>query len=225
MGACNAKVARLESIIRPRLIANTESRRFKGEDSGACVEGRMSVYGEPEDSTRAKIGASPSLWNFAMPSFQLVGLSPDHFAPLFALASEELAALGVRRVKATSKPGFPCRVSLADAEPGEELLLLPFEHQPQRSPYRASGPIYVRAGATQRTLGVGEIPEYVSLRQISLRAYDLDHMIVGAEVCAGVAVRAEIERQFADPRVSYIHLHNAKRGCFSCLVQRASEHA
>jgi hypothetical protein len=160
-----------------------------------------------------------------MPSFQLVGLPPEHFAPLFALPAEELASLGIRRVTATSKPGFPCRVGLADAEPGEELLLLPFEHQPHRSPYRASGPIYVRAGARQRTLAVGEIPEYVSLRQISLRAYDRDHLIVAAEVCAGDDVRAEIERQFADPRVSYLHLHNAKRGCFSCLVQRASSDA
>lgn len=159
-----------------------------------------------------------------MPLFQLVGLSPEHFKPLFALPTEELASLGIRRVTANSKPGFPCRVSLADAEPGEELLLLPFEHQPQKSPYRASGPIYVRAGARQRTLRIGEIPAYVSLRQISLRAYDHDHLIVGAEVCAGEQVGAEIERQFADPHVSYIHLHNAKRGCFSCLVQRAFSH-
>ena len=48
-------------------------------------------------------------------------------------------------------------------------------------------------------------------------------MIVAAEVCAGEAVAAEIERQFGNPLVSYIHLHNAKRGCFSCLVRRARE--
>ncbi len=157
-----------------------------------------------------------------MPSFRLIALSPEQFAPLFALSTEELASRGIRRVTATSKPGFPCRVGLTDAEPGEELLLLPFEHQPNKSPYRASGPIYVRAGATQRTLPIGEIPGYVSLRQISLRAYDEGHLIVGAEVCAGEQVGAEIERQFADPNVSYIHLHNAKRGCFSCLVERGS---
>jgi uncharacterized protein DUF1203 len=155
-----------------------------------------------------------------MSSFQLVGLSPATFHSLFALPDDELARLGARRVVAGAKPGFPCRVSLVDAEPGEELLLLPFEHQPAASPYRASGPIYVRAGATQRTLDVGEIPTYVSLRQISVRAYDGDDMIVGAEVCAGDAVAAEIERQFGDDRVRYIHLHNAKRGCFSCLVRR-----
>ena len=156
-----------------------------------------------------------------MPSFQLVGLSPAHFAPLFALSPEELSRLGAVRVKATSSPGFPCRISLTDAELGEELLLLPFEHQPENSPYRASGPIFVRIGAAKRILGVGEVPEYVTLRQISLRAYDRSHSIIAAEVVAGTQVSVEIERQFENPLVSYIHLHNAKRGCFSCLVKRA----
>lgn len=156
-----------------------------------------------------------------MASFRLLGLPAEPFTPLFALAPDDLAARGMRRVTATAKPGFPCRIGLDDAEPGDELLLLPFEHQAQNSPYRASGPIYVRAGARQRTLNVGEIPESVRLRQISLRAYDAEHLMIGAEVCAGDVVGAEIERQFADPRVGYIHLHNAKRGCFSCLVERA----
>ncbi len=156
-----------------------------------------------------------------MPSFRLIGLSPDSFQPLFDLPSEELASRGIRRVTANAKPGFPCRVSLADAEPGEELLLMPFEHQPNASPYRASGPIYVKAGARQRAMAVDEVPAYVSVRQISLRAYDHEHMMVAAEVCAGAQAAAEIERLFGDPNVSYIHLHNAKRGCFSCRVERA----
>ena len=100
------------------------------------------------------------------------------------------------------------------------LLLLPFEHQPGHSPYRASGPIYVKVGARQRILAVGEVPESVRLRQISLRAYDAEHMIVDAEVCDGESVAAQIERLLADPAVRYLHLHNAKRGCFSCLVRR-----
>jgi hypothetical protein len=156
-----------------------------------------------------------------MSSFQLVGLSPERFNPLFDLSYEQLAARGVHRVTARSKPGYPCRVSLVDAEVGEELLLLPFEHQPANSPYRASGPIYVRRGAQQRISPAGVIPEYVSLRLISLRAYDKAHMIIAANVCEGREIAAEIDRLFDDPDVRYIHLHNAKRGCFSCLVQRA----
>ncbi len=70
-------------------------------------------------------------------SFRFSGLSPDPFAPLFALSDSELAGRGMTRVVADSKPGYPCRVSLEDAEPGERLILLPFEHQPAHSPYKA----------------------------------------------------------------------------------------
>ena len=63
-----------------------------------------------------------------MTSFQLVGLPFEPFSPLFALSDAELLARNVRRVFATTKPGYPCRVSLADAEIGDELLLLAFEH-------------------------------------------------------------------------------------------------
>jgi hypothetical protein len=156
-----------------------------------------------------------------MSSFQLVGLSPEPFEPLFHLTTEQLAARGAHRVIAQSKPGHPCRVSLVDAEVGEELLLLPYEHQAANSPYRASGPIYIRRGARQRVSEMGEVPEYVGIRLISARAYNRAHMIVAAEVCEGREVASEIERLFSDPEVRYIHLHNAKRGCFSCLVRRA----
>ena len=82
-------------------------------------------------------------------------------------------------------PAIRAASASLDAEPGDELLLLPFEHQPANSPYRASGPIYVKVGASQRTLAPGEVPESVRRRQISLRAYDADDMIVDAEVCDG----------------------------------------
>jgi Protein of unknown function (DUF1203) len=156
-------------------------------------------------------------------SFQLIGLLPDQFTHLFSLSDGQLERLGIIRVVADSKPGFPCRISLEDAEPGDELLLLPYEHQPATTPYRASGPIYVRVRARQAKLGPGEIPPYVTLRQISARAYDAHHMMVDAAVCPGDAVVGEIKRQFGNERVAYIHLHNAKRGCFSCRVERARQ--
>ena len=157
-----------------------------------------------------------------MSSFRIVGLPSAPFEPLFTLPDEALAARGVRRVRASASPGYPCRIGLVDADAGDELLLLPFEHQPANSPYRASGPIYVKVGARQRTMPVGEIPQSVLRRQISLRAYDGDDMIVDAEVCDGESVRAAIERLLANPLVRYLHLHNAKRGCYSCLVQRVA---
>jgi hypothetical protein len=153
-------------------------------------------------------------------TFQLVGLPFEPFAPLFSLDDEALSKLQARRVTADEVPGYPCRVSLADAELGEELLLLPFEHQPACSPYKASGPIFVRKGARQRRLPAGVIPDYVSLRQMSLRAYDPAHLMVDAAVCDGGDAAASIIAMFGNGDVDYIHLHNAKRGCFSCRADR-----
>lgn len=156
-----------------------------------------------------------------MHSFQIVGIDHEPFEPLFELSDEQLAALGAVRRVASEHPGFPCRISLEDAAVGDELLLLPYEHHPAVSPYRSAGPIFVRRGAKQQRLPAGQVPPYVTRRLISVRAYDAQAMMVDAAVCEGRAVEAEIERCFGDPQVAYLQLHNAKRGCFSCRVERA----
>jgi Protein of unknown function (DUF1203) len=154
-------------------------------------------------------------------SFQILGISHEQFEPLFLLSNEQLKEHGAERRIATESPGYPCRISLEDAGVGEELLLLPYLHQPAASPYRSSGPIFVRRGAKQRRLGVGEVPSYVSSRLMSVRAYDAAHMMVAASVCEGVHAAQELEKYFSNDQVEYIHLHNAKQGCFSCQVIRA----
>jgi len=153
--------------------------------------------------------------------FRLVGIDHAIFEHLFELSDEHLRAKNAVRRFATAGHGFPCRVSLEDAREGEELLLLPYCHHPVDSPYRASGPIYVRRGATQRRLAPGEVPKYVTSRLISVRAYGVDQMMVAATVCDGPQVADEIAARFANRDVAYVHLHNAKQGCFSCLVVRA----
>ena len=103
--------------------------------------------------------------------FQLVGLARGPFEHLLGLSDDELRHHGAVRRIATEKPGFPCRISLEDAEIGEELLLLAYMHQPASSPYRASGPIFIRRNAEQGSVPAGEIPDYVSrARRKSLKA-------------------------------------------------------
>jgi hypothetical protein len=155
-----------------------------------------------------------------MQTFQLVGIDPTPFERLFNLSDEQLKAHAAQRLFADESPGYPCRISLQDAILGEELLLLPYTHQPVNSPYRSSGPIFVRKGVKQRTLPAGEVPGYVTRRLISVRAYDVDDAIVAANVCEGVATADAINKYFQQPQVAYIHLHNANRGCFSCRVER-----
>ena len=156
-----------------------------------------------------------------MPTFQIVGLSHEPFERLFDLTDEQLRAFGAVRRVATESPGFACRVSLEDAVVGEELLLLPYEHLRAASPYRSTGPIFVRRGARQRHLPAGHVPPYVTRRLISVRAYDAQGMMIDAAVCEGGLVAAEIERCFSSGVVAYLQLHNAKQGCFSCQVNPA----
>lgn len=170
----------------------------------------------PADA-RAGSGRGPGVRH----PFRLVALPAELFHPLRSLDDAELHARGVRRMRADEKPGFPCRVSLVDAEVGEEVWLLPFTHHDVASPYRASGPIFVRLNATTARPGVNEVPAMIRTRLLSIRAYDAEAMLIAAEVGEGRELEEHIERAFAEPRVAYIHLHNARPGCFNCRVERA----
>lgn len=154
--------------------------------------------------------------------FQLTGLDPAPFTALFDLDDASLRRLAVERRIADAAPGFPCRVSLEDAAIGEELLLLPWVHHAVDSPYQASGPIFVRRGARRAQLAPGEVPDCVTRRLMSLRAYDAAHGMVDAEVVEGVAVAATLARLFAREEIAYVHLHNARRGCYSCAATRVA---
>ena len=153
--------------------------------------------------------------------FRITGLSAEPFQPLFGLSDAELAARGVKRYVVDEKPGFPDRIEMRDAEPGETVLLLNHVCQPADTPYRASHAIFVREGATQAYDAVDEIPEVMRLRLLSLRAYDAGGMMLDADVAEGDGIEPLIERLFADPEVDYIHVHNARRGCYSGRIDRA----
>lgn len=154
-------------------------------------------------------------------AFRITPLRAEVFAPLFAMTDEQLAARGARRVVADEKPGFPCRVSLVDAEVGETLVLLHHLHHDVAGPYRASGPIYVREHARTATLAPGEVPALVRERLLSIRAYDDAGTMRGADVIDGRVIEAAITRLFADPAVRELHVHNARPGCYSCRIERA----
>ena len=154
-------------------------------------------------------------------NYRIVGLEAEPFLDLFRLSDGELAHLGIVRTIANEKPGFPCRVTLEDAEPGESVLLLNYEHQPAPNPYRSSHAIYVRENARRRFDEAGVIPPALRTRTLSVRAFDAEGMMTDAEIVEGVALEPLIRRLFEDPATSYLHVHNAKRGCFAARVERA----
>jgi hypothetical protein len=150
-------------------------------------------------------------------SFRIRGLPSEPFRELFALSDSELAARGAVRQVADS--GCPCRISLTDAAPGEEVVLVHYEHHPVDSPYRSSFAIYVRPG--EETFdAVGQVPEQLRKRVLSVRAYDAGGMMTGTDLVDGRDVEGAIARLFADPGAAYIHLHFAKPGCYAARVER-----
>lgn len=154
-----------------------------------------------------------------MSGFIIRGLDPAPFAPLFALDDEALAALEARRVVA-SGAGFPCRVSLEDAAPGETLILANFEHLPVASPFRSRHAVYVREHAGAPAEYRDAVPEQFRRRMLSLRAFDADGMMVDADLADGREAEATIERMLAAPGVAYLHAHFAKPGCFAGRIDR-----
>jgi len=134
-------------------------------------------------------------------NFRIVGLSEAQFEPLFSLDDDELAQKGARRLVVDAKPGFPCRVSLQDAEIGERA-------------------IFVRETAKQIELAPDEIPEVVAGRVMSVRAYNDKGMMVNAAVTPGKELKSQVEKFLGDAKISYLHLHNAGAGCYSCRVER-----
>lgn len=152
-------------------------------------------------------------------SFRITGLDLDLFRPLFQLDDAALAARGIQRLVA--EPGWPDRITLEDARGGETFLLLPFEHQNSaRSPYRASGPIFVNQDAEATATVTGEVPPQLGSRLLSLRAYDAKDEIVDAEVIDGSEFAVAVERLFGNDQVAYIHAHNARRGCYAARIDR-----
>lgn len=156
-------------------------------------------------------------------AFQIHALDKDLFSDLFELDDKALKAMGARRQTVTDKPGYPCRVSLADAEVGETVVLFNYEHLPEKTAYRSAHAIYVRENAQQARPAPDEIPEVLSSRLLSVRCFGNDHFMIQADVVEGARLGPMLDEMFQNEAVSYIHLHNAKQGCFAAKVTRAPD--
>jgi hypothetical protein len=153
-------------------------------------------------------------------SFRIQGIDPSPFADLHALSDAELNARQITRMRVDEKPSAPCRISLDDAEIGEHVLLLNYDHLPVETAYRQQGPIFVREGRL-RFDDVDVIPPALARRTLSLRAFDAKNMMIEADLVEGRDAGALIERFFANPSVAYMQAHYARRGCFAARIDRA----
>jgi hypothetical protein len=132
--------------------------------------------------------------------------------PLPAPLTDDPAAIRVR----VDKPNaFPCRRCLQDAEVGETVVLQSYDPFVGTSPYSGPGPIYVH----DRDCGTFErdgVPDQLTRRLLSVRAYDERHMLVDADVIEGTDLAATAQRLLHG--ASYLHVHNARPGCFAARI-------
>jgi Protein of unknown function (DUF1203) len=154
-------------------------------------------------------------------NFRIKGLPAEHFNQLFAMTDEELAERHVvRRIADDRQPGYPCRVSLTDSKPGDELLLVNYEHLPVDSPYRMRFAIFVRKD-DETYDRIGEVPEQLRKRTLAVRAFDGLGMMQAFELVDGRLVEQAIDKLFANSKAEYLHVHFAAPGCYAARVERA----
>lgn len=151
----------------------------------------------------------------------ITALDHNLFTKYFDMSKAELESIGAYLFVADKNPCYPCRVSLQDAEVGETVLAIPYEHHPVRSPYRSTGPIFIRKGVKTAKLGVNEIPKMLRHRLLSIRGYNSASLMVEGDAAAGEELESVLEKQFENTDVKYIHIHNAGPGCFNCEVKKA----
>ena len=153
-------------------------------------------------------------------SYRFQGLEPDQYRHLFGLSDEELAKQGAVRMIADTSPGFPCRITLDDAAPGESLLLLNHVSHDSDGPYRASHAIFVGEAAARAADFVDRIPPALDRRVLSLRAFDGAGMMVDAALVQPGKADAALRELLANPAVDHVDAHNAVRGCFAARAIR-----
>jgi Protein of unknown function (DUF1203) len=122
---------------------------------------------------------------------------------------------GAIRVRVDKPNAYPCRRCLKDGEVGETMVLLSYDPFVGASPYSGPGPIYVHDRDCTPFDGQ-EIPDQLTRRLLSVRAYDASHMLVDADVVEGAELEDAAQRLLRD--ASYLHVHNARPGCFAARI-------
>ena len=153
-------------------------------------------------------------------AYRIEGLEREAYGDLQGLSDSALAERGARRVIADSKPGFPCRATLEDAERGERLILFNHVSHDVPTPYRNAYAVYVRESARTPACFVDELPPVFTGRALGLRGFDAEGMLRGALLALPGEADGQIRALFERPEIETIHAHNAAAGCFAAKIVR-----
>jgi hypothetical protein len=148
-------------------------------------------------------------------AYRIAGLDPAAFAD-----TDALIAGGAIRVEATHRPGFPCRITLEDAVPGEGLLLLNYVSHDVPTPFRSAYAIYVREAAERSSSYHDTPPPFLAHRTLGLRGFDGAGMLKDARVAGPGEADQAIRALFEGADIAYVDIHNAGAGCFLARAER-----
>lgn len=122
-------------------------------------------------------------------------------------------------VTAEAEGSYPCRHCLRWARSGEALILFPFAAIERGKPYAETGPIFVHAENCERYRASDEFPrDFCEGR--SIRGYDAAENMIAGEVVKENGPEAVVERLLADPRIAFIQVRSASRGCYTFGIER-----
>jgi Protein of unknown function (DUF1203) len=147
----------------------------------------------------------------------------------FAISPIDAATAGRLRAGATivrvadESPGYPCRQYLRDAEIGDEMVLVshdPFAIVDTDSPYRCTSAVFLHRHDCSERLDPAPLPDQLTRRRLSVRAFDADAMMLDGRVVDGTDLDATIAELFAVDQVERLHVHNAGPGCFAAAIER-----
>ena len=116
---------------------------------------------------------------------------------------------------------YPCRRCLEDGHLGEEILLVSYDPFLAASPYTGPGPVFVHRKDCTPYKCDGSVPGQQSRRLLSVRAYDVNHLMVECDVVEGKDLAEKAESFFASANVKYLHAHYARPGCFAVRIDKA----
>ena len=157
-----------------------------------------------------------------MSRFQCVAIDPA-VAERFRATGVDDRGNALIRMTATADGGFPCRVCLAYAKPGEEVLLGSYDLVKPQGVYWTPSPIFVHAEPCVPYAGADEVAEIVRRNAIvSVRAYDARGMVLYdlGRVSDGAEVDEPLAAALGDERTEFVNIHTARPGCLLCRVER-----
>lgn len=146
---------------------------------------------------------------------------PYQFQPITTTEADGLREIGGPVYIADEKPSYPCRHCLQDAEIGEELILVSHDPFLVTSPYRCASPIFLHRLSCPPAAASVAIPDQLTCRQLSVRSFDEQGMMIDAAAIDGPELDRTARRLFDEPTSVALHVHNAPRGCWATTLVRS----